>query len=388
MRGLLRDYAMKCNAGLAIVVNCAPVDPRSIEGHNWVKKKAHSSRKHGTKCKLKNTVFRNNTLVNHSPGPGFDVPINTTYLKQSNIDILGGHITLGLWQNPDMQYLSFFRESTRKVVSATVFMNPNLSGIEEAVELVKLKVRKAVQRSRYLDNSYYIITPEQQMKLANVRLTMEQKVNLMIQNMKEHKFLFGIVERMSESLEMLQYVVDKDGELDDLFELYGMIPPGKNKTEDIVMNKSKLSSSAVLAEVEKDEEFMEIFREYVKWDAKVYQFALEMHKRQYEEFQRQTRMDARKDPPVVQVERVKIEDNTSRAIVVNAVNTTPEIGDYSGKIEPMWRCSDKDRKKKLVFVHVFKTAVSKKSCTFSCLSINLSHSVVISTGELNAQTLA
>jgi hypothetical protein len=110
-----------------------------------------------------------------------------------------------------------------------------------------------------------------------------------METLKENKVLFGIVERMSESLEMLQHVIDKDRELDDLFESFGMVPAGANKTEEVIRNQSKLSSSEVLAEVEKDKEFMKLMREYVKYDTMVYEFALDMHMRQYESFQEQRR---------------------------------------------------------------------------------------------------
>lgn len=254
----------------------------------------------------------------------------------------------------DVQYLSFFRESTRKVVSAVLFMNPKLS-FDDAVQKVKDKVTQGVAKSLYLDNSNYIITPAQEANLQNVTLTPEERANLMIRNLKENKVLFGIVERMSESLEVLQHVIDKDGELDSMFESFGKIPPGTNKTEEIVMNKSTLSSSSVLAEVQKDEAFMKLFREYVKYDDMVYRFALDMHMRQYEAYKQQAPSSVVKIAEQAKqlpspVERVETAES--------AIAITPKLDDYRGDIKPMWSCKDSHRAKKLVFVHVFKTAGS------------------------------
>jgi len=383
MRGLLRAYAEACNAGLAIVVNCAPVDPETIQAGNWAKSQKDRSRKHGAACKLKSTAYRNGTAVTHSPGPGHDVPINTTYLEDSSIDILAGHMTMGTdkyWKDDggkhvDVRYLTFFRESPRKLVSAVLFMNPKLS-FDEAVEKVKNNVRKAVAKSEYLDASSYLITPAQRLEYRNVTLTSEDKANLMIRNLKENKVLFGIVERMSESLEMLQHVVDKDGELDSMFESFGMIPPGTNKTEEIIMNKSRLSSSSVLAEVEKDEEFMKLLREFVKFDDKVYRFALDMHMRQYEDFQRQKSIEITKSVQSIQqlsskVERAKETQGETISVQRNeqaVVEITAKLDDYSGDIAPIWSCSDMDRKKKLEFVHVFKCGGSEAFLGCKCCS--------------------
>jgi hypothetical protein len=113
---------------------------------------------------------------------------------------------------------------------------------------------------------------------------MEDTIHLMMKNLKENNVLVGIVERMSESLEMIQGVVDVDGELDSMFEYFGKRPPGTNVTKAIKANKSRLSSEAVLEELEKDEEFMKVMREFVKYDDIVYRFALDMHMRQYESF--------------------------------------------------------------------------------------------------------
>lgn len=388
IRTLLSNYAEKCNAANAVVVNCAPVDPATIESKNWAKKERNRSRKHGSKCKLKKMVYRNNTEFVRASRLGGDVPINTTYLEESKVDILGGHITMGIdqyWMDEqgkhvDVQYLTFFRESTRKVVSAVLYMNPKAS-FEEAVEMTKARVRNAVKKSEYLDTSNYIVTPAKVTELNDTILSTAARANLMIGTLKEKKVLFGIVERMSESLEMLQHTIDRDQDLDDLFESFGMIPAGGNTTKGIIKNESKLSSSEVLAEVEKDEEFMKAFKEYVKYDEMIYKFALNMHMRQYESFLKhkpsprskplkeldravipiKDRSSVKFDAQVVEhVENIEVKPTESKVKPDDEASTKilSLNKDTKVEVEPMWSCGDTNRKKKLSFVHVFKTAGS------------------------------
>ena len=295
MRSLLSSYARKCNAGYVTVVNCGGASLDSIENGNWRKEEEFKSRFHGTQCKLKKTVFRNNTVEVHTDA-SIEVPINNTYLREAQIDIISGHVSVGTdhsWEDDkghhvDVQYLTFFRESKRKFVSAVIYLRKDMT-FEQAVARVKEAAKDRLAKGQYLTNVNSIMTPTQRddFSKTNISLSPEQEANLMIQNLKEKNILVGIVERMSESLEMLQHVVDKDGELDDLFEKFGKIPPGANATKEVIKNQSRLSSSEVLAEVEKDEEFMKIMREFVKWDEMVYKFALDIHTRQYEAFSKQ-----------------------------------------------------------------------------------------------------
>ena len=278
MRQLLRTYSETCNAGLNIVVRCAPVLPESIRTGKWM-------RADKVQCNLIQTIYRNNISIKKTG------PMNTTHLEESDADILAGHITMGTecdWKDEsgkhvDVQYLAFFRESTHKYVSAVLFMNPTFS-FHQAVARIRDQVPKHVKNGEYLDNSGYLITPAQIDEYRNSTLLMEDNIRLMMKNLKENNVLVGIVERMSESLEMIQDIVDKDGELDSMFESFGKKPAGANATKEMKANKSKLSSEDVLAELEKDEEFMKVLREFVKYDDIVYRFALDMHMRQYESF--------------------------------------------------------------------------------------------------------
>lgn len=391
MRSLLRSYAKSCNAGYVTVINCGAVRLDSLDsGNNWIKDEKYRRPQHGTECKLKDTIFRNNTEIAQS---GDLSPINTTYLEEANVDILSGHVSVGIdenWkddqgQHVDVQYLTFFRESTHKFVSAVLYLRPKLS-FEEAVAHVKETAKRRLEAGDYLSDIANMMTPVQraEFRKKNITLSHEEGANLMIQNLKEKNILVGIVERMSESLEMLQHVLDKDGELDSMFEAYGKIPPGSTATKEIKANKSRLSSSEVLAEVEKDEDFMKnVMQEFVRWDAKVYQYALDMHMRQYEALQQRNptvtdKANAGKAASL-EVERVeqdepsspdgtdtdKITEDTEEIGSLSSVPKTEETtvvnilsqdADFTPEIKPMWSCRDTDRTQKLSFVHIFKTA--------------------------------
>ena len=85
----------------------------------------------------------------------------------------------------------------------------------------------------------------------------------------------------------LRHVIDSKNELTtttrSIFQQFGM-----NSTEKkVVDNKSRLLSSSVLTELEKDENCMKEFREYVTWDDLIRSFALELHIRQHEFVQQQ-----------------------------------------------------------------------------------------------------
>eukprot|EP00542_Grammatophora_oceanica_P003349 CAMPEP_0194056152 /NCGR_PEP_ID=MMETSP0009_2-20130614/59153_1 /TAXON_ID=210454 /ORGANISM="Grammatophora oceanica, Strain CCMP 410" /LENGTH=115 /DNA_ID=CAMNT_0038705397 /DNA_START=9 /DNA_END=353 /DNA_ORIENTATION=+ len=111
-------------------------------------------------------------------------------------------------------------------------------------------------------------------------------------NLVENKVLIGIVEHMSDSLELLQHVLDMDDELLPAFELFGMNTTATRRNNNgtsttaskrtITANKSKkFSTRQVVTELKRDVEFMTIFEEYVKYESLIYEFArVELHERQ------------------------------------------------------------------------------------------------------------
>jgi hypothetical protein len=287
IRSVLQAYSHQCNAGLAIVVSCTSLSLESL-GMRTVWKNGKGKRE-GNLCSLKKAFGRGQDTL---PIPS-DKSINTSYIEQ-HVDILAGHLPMGSdygWKNNEgtqveVMNLVFLRDATRKYVSGILFKNPTLT-LDKAVRKIKDFVTKERKASKYYEKySSYLITPEQKYQLISkgVVLNREQRVNLTMINLLEANVLVGIVERMPESLELMKHTMDRNHELKNMFEFFGMRDEHGNVQKQ-EKNKSTLSSSDVLAELRKDAAFFAIFEEYVKYDDKIYNFGLELHKRQYEAMQ-------------------------------------------------------------------------------------------------------
>lgn len=294
LRELFYRYAQKCNAGFALVIHCSHVSLPSLEGPamSW-------QTGNGEKfCHLKKGTTRD-----REP---FDTPqyyMNTSFLNQ-HVDLLAGHFPIGVdyfWKNNqthnhfDVQYLVFFRDAIQKYVSAVLYNNQvhkdskKFSTLDEAVPAIKQKVAEQREKGGYSNNGpykSYLISPKQRQELQDggIDLTPEEEVQLIMSNLVGNRVLIGIVERMSESLEMLHYLLDGQRDVTELFEDFGMKDADGNMNR-MKKNKSKLSSSAVVKELEKDEDFMVVMREFVKFDEQLYDFALDLHMQQYRWFQ-------------------------------------------------------------------------------------------------------
>jgi hypothetical protein len=146
---------------------------------------------------------------------------------------------------------------------------------DELVKLIKQRVKSARRQGKYYERyTSYLITPQQRYSLAekNISLSMHYRVNLTLHNLIQYNVIVGIVERMSESLEVLQYVMDSQNELQAMFQEFGMNSTSQSA---VVMNPSRrVPTSVVLQELEKDELFMQELREYVKYEDLIRTFAI------------------------------------------------------------------------------------------------------------------
>jgi hypothetical protein len=87
-------------------------------------------------------------------------------------------------------------------------------------------------------------------------------------------------------MEIFQHIFDTRRKLTPLFRKYGLEAQRKNGTNKDkvgkVKNKSKVSSTVVLKQLEKDRLFMSMFNEITKFEQKIYDVGVQMHKIQYE----------------------------------------------------------------------------------------------------------
>ena len=89
---------------------------------------------------------------------------------------------------------------------------------------------------------------------------------------------------MSDSLELIQSVIDVDREQTSSFEQ--LINPHQ-KAHGLSENQSKLSSSEIVRILKEDEEISKMLKEILKYEFEIYEFAVQVHKLQLEELRKQ-----------------------------------------------------------------------------------------------------
>lgn len=286
IKAILQGYAKACHAGAALVVFCQAVSWHSLIQGNWVNGEGY--RKRG-QCQMRRALSRDGTEVE-------DMKFFNSSFLENNVDTLAGNIPLGIesgWKDEsgelvDTQYIVFFRNPVHKYVSGTLYNRRGLN-LNETVTMIKKRVNDAVGQNNFYDKSAsYLITPAQNAVFYKYGfgLSHEEDTSLAMANLVNKNVLIGIVERMSESLEMIQYLIDEEGLTTPMFEYFGM-KHANGTMRDVKVNRSPISTAAVVDELEKDESFMKILRDYLKWEYRVHKFALEMHMRQYESIQSQ-----------------------------------------------------------------------------------------------------
>ena len=286
MRSLFRLYSQYCAASSVTVVSCSSLTEESIRDGKKKWKKLH-----GGPCIFKAGKTRSGESI--LPERTY---INTTYI-QSNVDVLGGHIPLGSLDTLNQHnnqttgnkptttttpllYFLFVRNAMQKFISGKMFSNRHDEdlGLEEIVIMIKKHVRRARKNNEYYQNyASYLITPYQR----HLVLDRNSRTQLILNNLVNYKVIIGVVDRMSESLELLHHVIDSKQEMNSLFQHYGMGDTEGKRKDKVMHNKSKFSTSSILTELKKDVDFFPLMVEYVKYDQMIVDFATKIHLLQY-----------------------------------------------------------------------------------------------------------
>lgn len=273
IRDFFLRYADVCHRGWTLLIHCTDADPDSIEsGKEW------------RRCMRKLAISRKDGRI---VGGSSEEEQKVDSLKiQQGVDIFGGHFKIGIGnylKNP-VQYLTFLREPMNKYVSSRIFVNRNMTK-----DWIMSKIKKDVIHERQLGKYYmriddYLLTPFETpaMKDASV----QEKALLVVGNLLKYNVVIGLTEAMGDSMEIYQHIFDPQKEMGRLFEQYGMIGEGSkmahNATSSTVRNKSLLSSSEMLAELQQDDDFFHQFVEYVKYEKWIYDVGMKMHQVQLE----------------------------------------------------------------------------------------------------------
>ena len=283
-----------------------------LDSKNQQSNKFHSSSK---RCQIKHSLMRDTGVIQHE---SFNV--STAYLRNYT-DIAIGHLPLGIHQNwvtgidnedddeekllnDTVQYVTFFRDPFAKFVSGRLFIHPKWD-FDEAVSEIKKRIHHdASKNETYNGYENYLLTPKQKDDIVNHDLSEDDKVRLIQGNILNMNVLVGVVEHMSQSLEMIQSIIDVNREMTDEFRKLdpkNLLPRvsvttatatkstkhNTSKEKEVIMrNQSKLSTSAIVQVLKEDEEIWGKFEKVLKYDSDLYDFALQIHEKQYEELKK------------------------------------------------------------------------------------------------------
>jgi len=310
VRALLRGYAYFCNAGIVTVSHCLDLGREYMEGGDpWTNSAKASGNvdRAGETCVLSSAANRTgHQFTNRSS-------VSTALLEEHDVDILAGHVPLGcheFWRNPqdegngrrqrqqpvDVQYFVFLRDPLDKFVSSLLFArdrtNPNFT-VDQGVNLVAEAVRNLTDEGLYHEKySNLLITPEQKAWVQQERVvwTHERRVNLTLSNLVRENVLVGIVERFSESLAMIQSVIDGRNEATRLFEFFAAATTsdgndGDGKSANRVLSeyiRSKNRTDTIVRRIKEDANLLQAVEEWLKYERQIYVWGKTIHQRQFE----------------------------------------------------------------------------------------------------------
>ena len=289
VRKFLQEYATTCKKSLALVEKCKYNETNADIG----------------RCKL---------LISMNAPQSIE-SVNSTILHD-HYDILGGHFSFGMADDvfpnaaatPDnaayqVRHMVFLRQPMTKFVSHVLYQQKQgnqdkTETLEETVKDVKERVRNFREVGEYMGSLKFpqsplifteLLTPEQLKIKDNLEETVEEgmvlKTQLAINNLMRYNAIVGMTETLPRSIKIFEHAfgqtvdnASKKEEVQDLFSLYtGEDVPKANRS-----HRGSISTDLVLKELNKDGKFMATFREFVKYEQMIVDFAMDMHQKQYE----------------------------------------------------------------------------------------------------------
>ena len=314
LRTFFATYANLCRKSLMIVINCTAAKSPLLKpkaGENW------------NNCRLKAVVdARRRTMEGYHRKHRIYPTVNNTVLQQ-NFDIFAGHYRIGMTDNifpqhhsssndedahlhTPVRHIVFLRQPMERFVSSILYQAKKFSvnkkeTVEDTAKYIKKRVHESRKENEYHTNiSNYLLTPEQaqtKKEFPRSEQLVEYKTQLAIQNLIHYDAIVGMTERFSESMIILQHVLlpdrfTSDGREDRMGKMFdeytANIDDESSKNESEIsstrQNPSQMgaiSTSSVMAELKKDDIFMGEFKEYLKYEQLIVDFALRMHNMQH-----------------------------------------------------------------------------------------------------------
>eukprot|EP00977_Amphora_coffeiformis_P011489 scaffold2767_cov177-Amphora_coffeaeformis.AAC.63 len=292
IRAILRAYANLCEVGVAFISNCVDVSYASMEGNEFWMNEGLSSPRKGKECWLSH-------LENRTGG---EYPVDTTnavnsdLLKENDVDIFGDHLPIGAldeWKDLDGNvtesiYFTFFRDPLEKFVSNYVFANQTVhNSIDETADAIYEIASKKIETNKYLDKtSNHFMSPSQKFWVDDERLewTHERRTNLTMKNLVDYGVVIGLVERFSRSLFLLQYLIDGDTDLTQMFQFFAS-PERIDRVNDGSITDSKAHTASIAAAIRSNTTRRLAIDEYLKYEIQIYDFAVKLHHAQFSKLQ-------------------------------------------------------------------------------------------------------
>jgi len=324
IRSFFRAYAERCRRGWTCAIGCSLVDPMTLGPtsgkQTWALLRHTISgidtnhKKPEGYCRMKDYITRAG-LKREFLGPFESRSEVANEHIYHDTDILGGHMPLGIGEKSwpgvqEVRYLTFVRSAVSKYVSARIYSAPDLS-TKKYVRLIRKTLNKEqeVQGEKRYHQGYskYLITPEQHKRGIDVSKNSLNAVesarmrSIICDNLYRMNVTVGVVERWSESMELLQDLIDPTRQATDLFIEYGMTQEARltnfsnrgasghgaaSKRPQTTVRKNvsgsgKTSTPSVVEVLKKDAKVWSMLQEYLKFDQEIYECGLKIHKSQY-----------------------------------------------------------------------------------------------------------
>ena len=270
VREFFREYAELCKKSVAIVISC-----------------------HGLAvddCKVKTIVNARETKS-----------VNSAVLREQ-FDILGGHFSFGMADdvftnttssNNGVRHIVFLRQPMARYVSQILYKNNHQKHTAQGVaEYIKNEIRSFRKKGDYESSIYkYLLTPSQREMKYEQKTSQEEiiahKGRLSIDNLVRYNAIVGMTESFPQSMQLLEHAMGQSAsnavKKDEVHDLYSRYYSGKDTARNV---SKRITTTSVMNELMKDDGFMKIFREFVKYEQLIVDFAMEMHLKQLEAVRR------------------------------------------------------------------------------------------------------
>ena len=289
MRSFFQTYAYICKKGWMCLQKCSGVKFSSIQSAaNW------------KKCQVEHAVDRNRKKEHIGVKRKLYRHVNNTVLRD-HFDLFGGHTRMGagdyvfekVGDVHPVRHIVFLRDPIDRYVSGVLYQNQKKKkGWTSAdfASLVKERILSSRNAGEYWDRSLsYLLTPGQAEHLDSIKSSFvstntveqfaEMKAKTAIHNLANYNVIMGMTEKMDQSMEILKHVLMTKSSK----EQQQLLDKHATSKSINVSNKGGVTTSSVLQELKKDEHFMLIFEDYVKYEKIINDYAMNMHLLQHEQ---------------------------------------------------------------------------------------------------------